>query len=82
MNPFPPEIVDIHTQCRPEWTTPMLWLSAAIYAASRAVFVVKGFKIFYHKLRSLLYFILYLCTLEIIPVLLIYRLLCVLTVVV
>jgi len=68
--------------CRPEWTTPMLWLSAAIYAASRAVFVVKGFKIFYHKLRSLLYFILYLCTLEIIPVLLIYRLLCVLTVVV
>lgn len=68
--------------CRPEWTTPMLWLSAAIYAASRAVFVVKGFKIFYHKLRSLLYFILYLCTLEIIPVLLIYRLLCFLTVVV
>ncbi len=46
----------------------MLLLAAALYILSRICYIYKGFRIFYHKLPSLLYFILYLCTLEIIPV--------------
>lgn len=46
-----------------------VWAGAALYAAARIVFIVKGFKIFYTNFISLLYFILYLCTLEIIPLL-------------
>jgi hypothetical protein len=54
---------------RPEWYTTLIWLSAAIYLVGRALFIVKGFRIFFINFRSLLYFILYLCTLEIIPLL-------------
>lgn len=45
----------------------MLIVSACAYAGTEAVFISKGFRIFYNHLGSLLYFILYLCTLEIIP---------------
>lgn len=38
------------------------------YFMARLFFISKGFRIFYDKIGSLLYFILYLCTLEIIPV--------------
>lgn len=40
-----------------------------IYILARIVFNIKGFRIFYHNFSSLLYYILYLCTLEIIPLL-------------
>jgi len=56
----------------PSVTTVMLWLSAGLYIMSRLVHVAKGFRIFYNNFPSLLYFILYLCTLEIIPVIAIY----------
>jgi hypothetical protein len=46
----------------------MLQISAVFYILARLVFIFKGFKIFYHKISSLVYFILYLCTLEVIPV--------------
>ncbi len=46
----------------------MLAAAAAIYIAARLVFIAKGFKIFYTGFTSLIYFILYLCTLEIVPV--------------
>jgi hypothetical protein len=46
----------------------MLQIAAALYVLARIVFIFKGFKIFYHKISSLVYFILYLCTLEVIPV--------------
>ncbi|MDE6655263.1 MAG: DUF4271 domain-containing protein [Muribaculaceae bacterium] len=36
------------------------------------MFIIKGFRIFYHKIWSLLYFILYLCTLEIVPLIILY----------
>lgn len=41
---------------------------AALYLAARLLFIAKGFRIFYVNFCSLLYFILYLCALEIIPV--------------
>lgn len=46
----------------------MLIIGAALYITARIVFICKGFRIFYHKITSLLYFILYLCSVEIIPV--------------
>lgn len=51
----------------PSVTGAMLWLAAGLYIATRLVYVAKGFRIFYNNFPSLLYFILYLCTLEIIP---------------
>ncbi len=52
--------------------SPMLVIAAALYIIARIVFIYKSFRIFYHNFSSLLYFILYLCAIEIIPVKLIY----------
>lgn len=59
----------------PEWRIPLLYACGGIYAAGRLVFIGKGIRIFYNKISSLLYFILYLCTLEIIPVFAVYAIL-------
>lgn len=50
----------------------MFGIAASLYFIARVIFICKGFRIFYHNFGSLLYFILYLCTLEIIPVILVY----------
>lgn len=47
--------------------------AAVLYLAARILFIIKGFRIFFDNFGSLLYFILYLCTLEIIPVICIYE---------
>lgn len=49
-----------------------LMVAAICYIIARLAFIVKGFRIFYHNFGSLLYFILYLCTLEIIPPLIVF----------
>lgn len=51
----------------------ILIVSVILYLIARIIFIFKGFRIFYHNLFSLVYFILYLCTLEIIPLILIYK---------
>ncbi len=43
-----------------------------LYILARILFIAKGFRIFYTNFGSLLYFILYLCTLEIVPVIFVY----------
>ena len=48
-------------------------IAATLYFIARLLFIVKGFRIFFINFSSLLYFILYLCALEIIPVLFVYR---------
>ena len=53
----------------PQWQPWLSVVSACIYLLGRVLFVIKGFRIFFINFRSLLYFILYLCTLEIIPLL-------------
>lgn len=58
----------------PEWRHELISISLTIYLAGRILFIIKGFRIFYRNFRSLLYFILYLCTLEIIPLLALYAL--------
>ena len=51
----------------------ILIISSILYITARIIFISKGFRIFYHNLFSLVYFILYLCTLEIIPLIIIYK---------
>lgn len=54
----------------PDAVGAMLGLAAACCAATRVLFVIKGFRIFYDKFDAALYFILYLCTIEIVPAIL------------
>ncbi|MDO4320773.1 MAG: DUF4271 domain-containing protein [Bacteroidales bacterium] len=60
----------------PEITVPAVIIGAVLYVSARLLFIFKGFRIFYDKIGSLLYFILYLCTLEIIPVIFLYNCSC------
>lgn len=57
----------------PPFTAEAVVVAAALYVIARVAFIIKGFRIFYNGFGSLLYFILYLCTLEIIPVICIYE---------
>ena len=45
----------------------LLTLAGALYIIARLIFIYKGFRIFYGNLASILYFILYLCAVEIVP---------------
>ncbi len=45
-----------------------------IFCIAKLVFIIKGFRIFYYNISSLLYLFLYLCSLEIIPVIFVYSL--------
>lgn len=56
----------------PQWHHALITISLSIIAVARILFIAKGVRIFYVNLRSLLYFILYLCTIEIIPLLALY----------
>ena len=48
-------------------------LALCTFLIAKILFIIKGFRIFYDKISDLVYFILYLCTLEIIPLILAYR---------
>lgn len=52
------------------WVAP---ISIIFYFLVRSVFIYKGFRIFYVNCFSLVYFIVYLCTLEIVPLIVIMR---------
>ena len=45
----------------------LLSIAASLYLIARLVFIFKGFRIFYGNLSSILYFLLYLCAVEIVP---------------
>ena len=45
----------------------LLGIAATLYLIARLIFIYKGFRIFYGNLSSILYFILYLCAVEIVP---------------
>lgn len=44
-----------------------LTVAAALYVAARILFICKGFRIFINNFSAILYFILYLCSVEIVP---------------
>ena len=58
----------------PTTSQAMLGVAISLYVIARLLFIFKGFRIFYNKIHSLFYFILYLCTLEIIPVIFMWNL--------
>ena len=45
----------------------LLSIGALLYLVARLIFVYKGFRIFYSNLPSILYFLLYLCAVEMVP---------------
>ena len=45
----------------------LLGVAAGLYLLARLIFIYKGFRIFYSNLSSIIYFILYLCAVEIVP---------------
>lgn len=57
----------------PSATKWLLTASVSLYFCIRLVFIYKGFRIFYKNFASLLYFILYLCSVEIIPPILLFN---------
>ena len=52
----------------PGSTVFMINIAIILYFCSRLVFVSKGFRIFFNNLSSCVYFILYLCTVEFVPI--------------
>lgn len=57
----------------PALGTVLTAVGLVLYVVARLFFIIKGFRIFYHNSFSLVYFILYLCSLEIIPLIFIYK---------
>ncbi|MDE6484690.1 MAG: DUF4271 domain-containing protein [Duncaniella sp.] len=57
----------------PAAVAPVAIVAAVLYLIARMIFIYKGFRLFYHKISSFVYFILYLCTLEVAPLFLIVR---------
>lgn len=58
----------------PNCVTEAVMVGGIIYFTARLIFIWKGFSIFYRNIFSLVYFILYLCTLEIIPLIYVMKL--------
>ncbi|MBD5322976.1 MAG: DUF4271 domain-containing protein [Bacteroides sp.] len=57
----------------PSASATVMILGIISYVFARLVFICKGFRLFYDNFGSLIYFILYLCSLEIVPLVLLYR---------
>ena len=55
----------------PEYGSIMVIIGAICYIFTKICFIIKGIRIFYQNFFSWLYFILYLCTVEIIPLILV-----------
>ena len=51
----------------PSHSKMLLTVAAVMYLVARLIFIYKGFRIFYGNLTSCIYFILYLCAVEIVP---------------
>lgn len=58
----------------PSISTGVVIAGGVSYLIARVIFICKGFRLFYDNSASLVYFILYLCSLEIVPLVLLYRL--------
>lgn len=56
----------------PSLTKTTLILAVSLYFLGRILFICKGFRIFFNNFGSSLFFILYLCSVEIVPPLLLY----------
>lgn len=58
--------------CCPQWSSEMLVTAASAFIITKIAFIVKGFRIFFTQISSWILFLYYLCSLEIIPLILTY----------
>ena len=58
--------------CWPESTLLLLWIAAIVFILGKIVFIWKGMRIFFTQFSSWLLFLYYLCSLEIVPLILAY----------
>ena len=58
----------------PNAASTIIPIAAGVYVLIRFVFIFKGFRIFFNNIASFFFFILYLCTAEVIPLIMIYSL--------
>lgn len=60
--------------CQPQWTVELLIIGASAFIIGKLVFIFKGFRIFFTRFSSWMVFLYYLCSLEIVPLILTYLL--------
>lgn len=60
------------TLAYPAWDFPMLIVAAGVFVFGKIIFLYKGFRIFFNEISSWLLFLYYLCSLEIVPLILTY----------
>lgn len=56
----------------PEWRENLLWTTLGLFLLVKIVFIWKGFRIFFTQISSWVLFLYYLCSLEIVPLILTY----------
>lgn len=56
----------------PEWDMALLWVAAGVFIMMKVMFLYKGFRIFFAEISSWMLFLYYLCSLEIVPLILAY----------
>ena len=59
--------------CRPDTALQVGMVSAFVFILSKLVFIWKGYRIFFNQFSSWVLFLCYLCSLEIVPLILCYR---------
>lgn len=60
------------TLCYSPWTTILLEIAAGVFILGKIVFIYKGFRIFFKQISSWMLFLYYLCSIEIVPLILTY----------
>lgn len=58
--------------CYVEWLGILLAIAAGVFILGKSLFIFKGFRIFFNQMSSWLLFLYYLCSLEIVPLVLIF----------
>lgn len=53
--------------CYPEYGAQLLWVALGSFAIAKIIFIWKGFRIFFTQISSWVLFLYYLCSLEIVP---------------
>lgn len=56
----------------PQWRENLLWVALITFILAKIVFIWKGFRIFFTQISSWVLFLYYLCSLEIVPLILTY----------
>ena len=58
--------------CYPQWNVILLWIALILFVMLKLIFIWKGMRIFFTQFSSWVLFLYYLCSLEIVPLILTY----------